>query len=69
MTPDHLNIESAKIAAEAKKVMKAVENLYAQVNAIDVDQYYGEEKMWSRLESLAQLIREKLRTLGRRESK
>jgi len=69
LTPDHLNIESAKIASEANKVLKAVDTLYAQVDAIDVDQFYGEEKMWSRLESLAQLIREKLRTLGRRESR
>jgi ParB family transcriptional regulator, chromosome partitioning protein len=69
LTPDHLNIESAKIFAGAKKVLKSVETLYAQVNAIDVDEYYGEEAMWNRLESLAQLIREKLRALGRREGK
>jgi ParB family chromosome partitioning protein len=69
LTPDHLNIESAKVAAEAKKVLKSVESLYAQINAIDVDEYYGEEVMWARLESLAQLIREKLRALGRREAK
>ena len=69
LTPDHLNIESAKIAAEAKKVLKSVENLYAQVNEIDVDEYYGEEAMWDRLESLAQLIREKLKALGRRADK
>jgi hypothetical protein len=68
LTPDHLNIESAKVAAEAKKVLKSVESLYAQVNDIDVDEFYGEEAMWSRLESLAQLIREKLKALGRRES-
>jgi ParB family transcriptional regulator, chromosome partitioning protein len=68
LTPDHLNIESAKVAAEAKKVLKSVEDLYAQVNAIDVNEYYGEEAMWDRLESLSQLIREKLRALGRRES-
>jgi ParB family chromosome partitioning protein len=67
LTPDHLNIESAKIAADANKLLKSVETLYAQVNAIDVDEYYGEEAMWARLESLAQLIREKLRALGRRE--
>jgi len=41
----------------------------ARINAIDVDEYYGEEAMWARLESLAQLIREKLRALGRREAK
>src|ERR1035437_3547362 len=68
LTPDHLNIESAKVAAEAKKVLKSVESLYAQVNDIDVDEFYGEEAMWSRLEPLAQLIREKLKALGRRES-
>jgi len=67
LTPDHLNIESAKVAAEAKKVLKSAENLYAQVNAIGVDVNYREEAMWARLESLAQLIREKLRALGRRE--
>jgi ParB family chromosome partitioning protein len=69
LTPDHLNIESAKVAAEAKKVLKFVERLYGQINDIDVDEYYGEEAMWSRLESLAQLIREKLRALGRRDEK
>ena len=69
LTPDHLNIESAKIAAEAKKVLRSVDNLYAQVNEIDVDEYYGEEAMWDRLESLAQLIREKLKALGRRADK
>jgi ParB family transcriptional regulator, chromosome partitioning protein len=69
LTPDHLNIQSAKVAAEAKKILKSVERLYAQVHAIDIDEYYGEEAMWSRLESLAQLIRDKLRALGRREDK
>jgi len=69
LTPDHLNIESAMVVAEAKKVLKSVESLYAQINAIDVDDYYGEEAMWARLESLAQLIREKLRALGRREDR
>jgi ParB/RepB/Spo0J family partition protein len=69
LTPDHLNIESAKVTAEAKKVLKFVESLYAQISAIDVDEYYGEDAMWDRLESLAQLIREKLRAMGRREGK
>jgi ParB family transcriptional regulator, chromosome partitioning protein len=68
LTPDHLNIESAKVAAEAKKVLKSAEDLYAQINGLDVNEYYGEEAMWDRLESLSQLIREKLRALGRRES-
>jgi ParB family chromosome partitioning protein len=69
LTPDYLSIESAEVAAEAKKVLKSVERLYGQISDIDVDEYYGEEAMWSRLESLAQLIREKLRALGRRADK
>lgn len=69
LTPDHLNIESAKTTAEAKKVFKAAGQLYEQINNIDMDAFYGEEAMWSRLESLAHLIREKLRALGRREDK
>jgi len=69
LTPDHLNIGSAKVAAAAKRVLKSAEVLYAQINDIDVDEYYGEEAMWSRLESLAHLIREKLRALGRRDER
>jgi ParB family transcriptional regulator, chromosome partitioning protein len=69
LTPDHLNIESAKVAAEAKRLLKSVDSLYAQINDIDVDEYYGEELMWTRFESLAHLIREKLKALGRREDK
>ena len=69
LTPDHLNIESAKVAADAKKLLKSVDTLYGQVNAIDVGEYYGEEAMWTRLQSLAQLIREKLKALGRRDDK
>ncbi len=66
LTPDHLNIESARVAADAKKVLTATDKLYAQINAIDVDQFFGEDAMWSRLETLAKLIRSKLRQLGRR---
>jgi ParB family transcriptional regulator, chromosome partitioning protein len=67
LTPDHLNIESAQVAAEAKRVLKSVNALYEQIAAIDTDEFYGQDDMWDRLESLAQLIREKLRLLGRRE--
>jgi ParB family transcriptional regulator, chromosome partitioning protein len=69
LTPDHLNIESAKVEAEARKLLKSVESLYAQISAIDVDQYYGEEAMGERLESLAHLIQEKLKAMGRRDAK
>lgn len=69
LTPDHLNIESAKVTAEARQLVKAVDKLYAQINSIDVNDFYGEESMWDRLELLSKLIREKLRALGRREDR
>jgi hypothetical protein len=64
--PSHLNIESAKIASEAKKLVNSIEKLFKQIESIDVEDYYGEEDMWSVLENLAKLIRAKLRSLGRR---
>src|SRR2546429_527213 len=63
LTPDHLNIESAKVAAEAKRVLRSADSLYAQIAEIDVEEFYGEEAMWPSLKSLAQLLREKWRTL------
>lgn len=69
LTPDHLNIESAHVVAESRKLLKSVESLYSEINSIDIDDFYGEEALWNRLESLAQLIREKLKMLGRREAK
>jgi len=68
LSPDHLNIESAKIAAAAKKILKSTDTLYTQINDIDIDEFFGEETMWAHLESLANLIREKLKALGRRDA-
>lgn len=64
---EHLNIESAQVTAEAKKVLKSANALYSQIQDIDVNEFYGEEAMWSRLDALAHLIRSKLRALGRRQ--
>jgi hypothetical protein len=64
---DHLNIESAAVAAEAKKLLKSANALYEQINDIDIDEFYGQEDLWDRLEALANLIRQKLKSLGRRE--
>lgn len=67
LSPEHLNIESAKVAANAKRILKSVDSLYEQVNSIDVQEYFGEDDMWQKLESLSILIRGKLKELGRRE--
>jgi len=68
LNPDHLNIESAKVAAEANKILKSSDALYTQINDIDIDEFYGQEHMWERLEALAHLIRDKLKALGRRDA-
>lgn len=67
MGPDHLNIGSAQVIANAKKFVKAVDNLYSQIDSIDIDEFYGEETMWDKLDALSRLIRSKLRAVGRRE--
>ncbi len=67
LTVDHLNIRSAAIDAAAKKILKAAGALYDQIDAIDIEAFYGEEELWKELESLAKLIRERLRMLGRRQ--
>ena len=51
----------------AKKLLKSANTLYEQINDIDIEEIYGQEVMWDRLEALANLIRQKLKALGRRE--
>ena len=41
--------------------------LYQQISDIEIDDFYGQEAMWDRLESLSNLIRQKLKALGRRD--
>lgn len=65
--PDHLNIESAKINANARKIIKSVNSLYEQIDDINLEEYYGEDELWSQLDMLSKLIRRKLKDLGRRE--
>jgi hypothetical protein len=64
LTPDHLAIPIADVSAGARKLAKAASTLHAQLEDIDVQQYFGEKKMWDELDKLAKTIREKLRTLG-----
>jgi ParB family chromosome partitioning protein len=66
LTIDHLSIESAAVAASARKIIQAAARLYAQIEAIDPAAYYGERKLWDQLESLAGIIRKKLREADRR---
>lgn len=69
LTSEHLNIESAATSASARKVAKAASSLYSMIEEIDNDQYVGEEAMWSRLDELSRLIRQRLVSLGWRMDK
>lgn len=66
LTLDHLEIESAQIQTVAAKILKDVEKLQNSVNEINVDNYYGEEKLWVALEKLVTIILKKLGSADRR---
>jgi ParB-like nuclease domain len=63
---DHLEIEGADVAAQVRHMKKEIGKLKQVISEIDVEQFYGEEKLWEDLEALVSIIREKLRQLGRR---
>lgn len=63
---DHLNIEPATISANARKLERSAMALLQDVDAIDVKEWYGENKLWDVLEKLAEAIRKKLRAASRR---
>jgi ParB/RepB/Spo0J family partition protein len=67
LTVNHLDIEAATVDAEARKIERVIDQLVAQLNALDVNEVYGELDMWDKLESLVELIQEKLRAVDRRE--
>jgi len=65
----HLAIDTIKTAATARKIAKSAADLYNVIDALDPDQYYGEGELWKSLERLSELIRKRLRQLGRRVDK
>lgn len=64
LTPDHLSIESANVAANAKKLVKVIDKLFSDIDSIDTEEFFGEEELWDRLDDLSKLIRKKLRIMG-----
>ena len=62
----HLAINTIQTAATAKKLSKSALDLFESLDEIDTDEYYGETELWRQLERLSDLIRQKLRKLGRR---
>jgi ParB family transcriptional regulator, chromosome partitioning protein len=56
-----LEIQEAQTHAEAKALTKRVSDLDAQVRALDVEDFYGEEELWISLSRLLEAIDAKLR--------
>jgi len=66
LTFDHLVIRAADVSASARGLLRSIGRIEQTIHAIDVREYYGEEKLWRSLERLLQLIQSKLRAAGRR---
>ena len=60
----HLEIESAGVAAQARQLTKDVGKLHQVILEIDVEEFYGEDKLWEELSALAIAIGQKLKKVG-----
>lgn len=63
---DHLKIKSADVSAGSRKILTITNKLEKLIKKIDVNDYYGEEDLWTSLEELLKLIISKLNAAGRR---
>lgn len=63
---DHLSIRSADVSASARQLISSISKLEEEIRSIDVQELYGEEKLWKNLEKLVTIIESKLRSAGRR---
>jgi hypothetical protein len=66
---EHLSIESAQTSASARKIAKSATDLNATIADLEVDQFVGEESMWTQLLQLSDTIRKKLQEAGWRLDK
>jgi len=66
---DSLIIDSADVSAKAKRLLVQVEKLTADLHELEVEAYYGEERLWRSLESLVELLKAKLAEADRRPKK
>lgn len=66
LTIDHLEIKSAAVHETAKKMARSIGALTKTLEEIEIEDYYGEEALWTDLEKLMRLIKTKLLEAGRR---
>jgi ParB/RepB/Spo0J family partition protein len=66
VTMEHLVIRSANVSASARKLLGDIDKMLETIKDLDVEEYYGEEKLWDSLEKLMKLIQTKLLSANRR---
>jgi ParB/RepB/Spo0J family partition protein len=66
LTVSHLQIQAAQSAATARALSRAADDLKSQLADLDVEQIYGEDELWDKLDELSKIIKNTLRKAGRR---
>jgi len=62
----HLQIASASVAAAARKLVSDLDKISNAIRHLDVDQYYGEEKLWETLTTFVKVAQKKLKEADQR---
>lgn len=62
-----LEIDAAKIHREATNLVKTLQKIEENIDALDTDEFLGEEELWLKLEGLVRKISEKLASADRRK--
>jgi ParB/RepB/Spo0J family partition protein len=66
LTPEHVDVQSASAAANARKLQQSATKLEIALGDLDLESSYGELALWDSLEKLMNTIREKLLAVDRR---
>jgi hypothetical protein len=62
----YLEIDAARIHRETGKLVKALGRIHANLQKLEVSEFFGEEELWTELEKLRKLITRKLAAADRR---
>jgi len=62
----HLEIQEASTHAEAKSIINKVDALESLLADLDVEKYYGEERLWKSMSRLVELLEKKLEEANKR---
>ena len=63
---EYLEIQEANIHAEAKTIIKKVDALESLFTDLDVEKFYGEEKLWRSISRLIEILDKKLKEADKR---